>query len=84
MGRDAATASETATDRAVRESVRLLIVFIDLTRFWAQQQRADDATVAGTMDAFYVRAWNAVDATGRWDDREIHRRRRYSSYFPRR
>ena len=42
----------------------LLIAFLDLTRFFAQSQRADDAEIAETLDAFYEHVAAAVGAAG--------------------
>jgi hypothetical protein len=42
----------------------LLIAFLDLTRFFAQIQRTDDAEIAETLDAFYEHVAAAVGAAG--------------------
>ena len=49
---------------AVRSETPLLVVFIDLTRFWAQSQRVDDQEVADTLDTYYEQVGAAVKAAG--------------------
>ena len=48
----------------VRSETPLLVVFADLTRFWAQSQRVDDAELADTLDAYYEQVGTAVRAAG--------------------
>jgi class 3 adenylate cyclase len=48
----------------VRTETPLLIAFLDLTRFFAQSQRTDDAALAETLDAFYEHVASAVEAAG--------------------
>lgn len=47
-----------------RRATPLLIVFVDLTRFWAQSQLVEDTELADTMDAFYGRVTAAVRGAG--------------------
>jgi class 3 adenylate cyclase len=49
---------------ATRSETSLLIAFLDLTRFFAQSQRTDDAEIAETLDAFYEHVAAAVAAAG--------------------
>jgi adenylate cyclase len=48
----------------VRSETPLLVVFVDLTRFWAQSQRVDDAELAEALDAYYEQVGTAVRAAG--------------------
>jgi adenylate cyclase len=48
----------------VRSETPLLVVFVDLTRFWAQSQRVDDVELADTLDAYYEQIGAAVRAAG--------------------
>ena len=57
---------------ALRCETPLLVVFIDLTRFWAQSQRVDDAEVADTLDAYYEQVGAAVEGRAR-ARRQVHR-----------
>ena len=47
-----------------RAETPLLIVFIDLTRFFAQSQRADDVELADGIDAYYEQVGAAVQEGG--------------------
>lgn len=51
-------------DRSERAPARLLIAFIDLTRFTACVMRTDPAVLADTVDAYYRRVGARVDASG--------------------
>jgi class 3 adenylate cyclase len=48
----------------IRAVTPLLIVFLDLTRYAAESQRVGDAETADTIDAYYVRLSDAIDAAG--------------------
>lgn len=47
-----------------RSETPLLVVFVDLTRFWVQSQRVDDAELADAIDAYYEQVGAAVQAAG--------------------
>jgi len=47
-----------------RSEVPLLVAFLDLTRFFAQSQRVDDADIADGLDAYYEHVAAAVEAAG--------------------
>ena len=49
---------------ATRIETPLLIAFLDLTRFFAQIRRTDDAEITETLDAFYEHVATAVGAAG--------------------
>jgi len=54
----------------------LLIAFLDLTRFFAQIRRTDDAEITETLAAFYEHVATAVGAAGGTRRRPGWRRRR--------
>jgi adenylate cyclase len=47
-----------------RSETSLLVVFVDLTRFWAQSQRVDDVELADALDAYYEQVGAAVQGAG--------------------
>ncbi len=47
-----------------RSQIRLLIVFVDLTRYAAQALQTDDAVLADTIDTYYELVGGAVQAAG--------------------
>lgn len=49
---------------ATRAEVALLVIFVDLTRFFTQSQRVSDLDLADTLDAFYERVSKAVEGAG--------------------
>lgn len=51
-------------DPPERVEMRLLISFVDLTRFSAQSRRLGDREIAEVMDGMYRRVGAAVDAAG--------------------
>ncbi len=50
--------------RSDRTPTRLLVVFLDLTRFAAESARLGDAETAAMMDAYYHRVADDVQAAG--------------------
>jgi adenylate cyclase len=47
-----------------RAEVPLLVIFVDLTRFFTQSQRVSDLDLADTLDAFYELVAEAVEGAG--------------------
>lgn len=51
-------------DPSDRAEMRLLISFVDLTRFSAQSRRLSDQEIADVMDEMYRRVGTAIDGAG--------------------